>query len=349
MKAVKWFGPKDMRMVDVDKPQPAPREALLRIESVGVCGSDMHYYLDGRIGGSSIDAPVILGHEYAGIVEAVGSEADPALVGKRVAVEPGIPCMQCESCRKGQYNVCLDMFFPGGPGSDGALSEYYCVHAAFCHPVPEHMSAAEAAMLEPAAVGLHTIELARLVPGDTVAIFGLGSIGLLTAQFARLAGAHRVYGADLLPYRVALAGQHGVDAAFEGDKTADMPGANALERILEATGGRGVDVAIDCTNAPAGLALSCLAAKPAGRVVLTGISGQDFDAMPVGFARRRELTLQWCRRFCHNFPATMALVADGRINVKSLLTHSFTLEETVKAFDLVAAYDDNVIKVSVDF
>ena len=135
MKAVKWFGPKDMRVVDIDTPKPKPHEALIRIESVGVCGSDMHYYLDGRIGQATLTEPTILGHEYAGIVESVGAEADASLIGKRVAVEPGIPCQRCEYCRTGNYNVCRNMFFPGGPGCDGSLSEYYTVHADFCFPV----------------------------------------------------------------------------------------------------------------------------------------------------------------------------------------------------------------------
>ena len=348
MKAVKWFGPKDMRMVDVEKPSPKPHEALIRVESVGVCGSDMHYYLDGHIGSARLTAPTILGHEYAGVVEAVGLEADARLIGKRVAVEPGIPCLRCEFCRRGRYNVCCAMFFPGGPGCDGALSEYYTVHGDFCFPVPEGMSAAVAAMIEPTAVGLHTVELANLKPGETVAIFGLGSIGLLTSQFAKLGGALTVYGADLLAYRVNAAGRYGVDDAFLSSREGSVEGEDAVAHILDATGGRGVDVAFDCTNGSGGVALACMAAKPSGRVVLTGISGEDFDPVPVGIARRRELTLQWCRRFKFNFPAAMALVRSGRIDVASLITHSFTLDQTNEAFDLVANYAGDVIKASVD-
>jgi L-iditol 2-dehydrogenase len=331
-----------MRVEEIPKPLPKPHEALVRIESVGVCGSDMHYFVDGCIGAQMLKEPTILGHEYAGMVEAVGGAADATLVGKRVAVEPGIPCFECESCRTGHYNVCRRMFFPGGPGCDGALCEYMTVHAGFCFPVPDNISAAEAAMIEPAAVGVHTIELAQLKPGDIVAIFGLGSVGLLAAQVAKFSGARVVYGVDVLGYRAALAHHFGVDAAFHSAN------ADPVAWLMEQTGGRGVDVGIDCTNGSEGLGLAVKATRPAGRCVLTGISGREDDLLPVSTARRRELTLQWCRRFKDNFPATIALVAEGKLDVRSLLTHSFPLDRAQEAFDLVARTADNVIKASID-
>ena len=167
MKAVQWVAPRRFELVEVERPAPKPHEALIRIESTGVCGSDLHYYTDGRIGDAVITTPLVLGHEYSGIVEAVGADADATLVGKRVAVEPGIPCMQCEWCRTGRYNVCRNMQFPGGPPYDGALCEYFAVHAAFCFPVPETITAADAAMMEPLAVAIHTVELGGCSPGAT--------------------------------------------------------------------------------------------------------------------------------------------------------------------------------------
>lgn len=349
MKAARWFGPRDIRLAEVPKPVPQPHEALIRIESVGVCGSDIHYYLEGRIGEQVITPPLTLGHEYAGIVETVGESADPSLVGRRVAVEPGIPCLNCESCRTGHYNVCRRMFFPGGPGCDGALCEYMTVHAAFCFPVPDAMNAQVAAMIEPAAVAVHTVELAGIRPGETAAIFGLGPIGLLTAQVAKLAGARLLFGVDLHGYRVAAARQMGVDAGR--CVRADTPGSGGVETvdwIMEQTGGRGVDVAFDCTNTSEGPALACRVTRCAGRCVLTGISGVDLDPFPVSVCRRRELTIHWCRRFCHNYPNTIALIAAGKLDVAALVTHSYTLEETQAAFDLVADTKDNVLKASVD-
>jgi L-iditol 2-dehydrogenase len=345
MQAVRWHGPRDMRVEEAPIPTPRAHEALIRIASTGVCGSDLHYYLDGRIGSQVVTPPLILGHEYAGVVEAAGADVDPSLLGKRVAVEPGIPCLRCEFCQTGHYNVCREMFFPGGPGCDGALCEYIAVHAAFCFPIPDEMSMAEAAMIEPVAVAVHTVELAALKPGDTAAIFGLGPIGLLTAQVAKQCGVSVLYGADLLEYRVEAGKKAGVDGGYLTETGA---GEAMLAWLMEETRGRGVDVAIDCTNSSEGLSLAVQAARPAGRCVLTGISGEECDTLPVSVARRRELTLQWCRRFRHNFPAAIRLMTSGTIEVNSLITHSFPLAQTREAFELVAANADGVLKVSID-
>lgn len=342
MKAVKWFGPRDMRLVEVERPTIKPHEALIRIESIGICGSDLHYYLDGSIGSTTITSPLILGHEFAGVVEEVGAEADRSLIGKRVAVEPGIPCLRCESCKTGHYNVCRDMVFPGGPPYDGVLCEYAAFHAEFCFPVPEGMTAAVAAMIEPLAVAVHTVELAGIKPGETAAILGLGPIGLLTAQVAKLAGLNVIYGTDLLDYRVEAGRKFGVDYAFNAAQH------DTVKTILRETGGRGVDVAFDTARSSETQALVCEVVRPAGRCVLTGISGKDYDPFPVGIARRKELTLQWCRRFCHDYPRAIALAASGKVDVASMITHSFPLERTLEAFELVAESRDGVLKASVD-
>lgn len=350
MKAWKWYGSGDMRMVAKPEPEIKPHEALIRVEAVGVCGSDIHYYRDGRIGENIVREPTILGHEYAGIVKRVGAEGNPDLVGKRVAVEPGIPCGKCEWCLRGHYNVCSNLFFPGGPGNDGALCEYMAVDAKFCFPVAETTSAGVAAMMEPAAVAVHTVELAQLKPGDTVVVFGLGVVGMLTAQIARISGAATVLGIDVLQYRVEAARKFGVDHAYLAPKGAfSEDGAAAIDWIQEQTNGRGTDVAIDCTNSSDGLGLACAATRPAGTVVLTGISGEEQDQIPVSITRRRELTLRWCRRFLHNYPTTIALIETGRLDVAALITHIFSFEEADKAFALTTAYADNVFKASIEW
>ncbi len=342
MKAVKWFGPRDMRLVEMDKPTPKPHEALIRIESVGVCGSDMHYYVEGAIGAARITSPLVLGHEFAGIVEDVGAEASRSLLGKRVAVEPSIPCGICESCQTGHYNVCRNLFFPGGPPYDGVLCEYAAYHAAYCFPVPDNVSAQEAAMIEPLAVAVHTVELAEVKPGDTAAILGLGPIGLLTAQVARLAGAETIYGADPVQYRVDAGRRYGVDTAINAAQE------DSCEAIMRLTQGRGVDIAFDCARSSETPTVACEVARPAGRCVFTGISGTESDPIPVSHARRKELKVQWCRRFRNNFPESIDLVASGRVDVASMVTHSFPLERAPEAFELVSRMADNVLKASVD-
>jgi len=342
MKAAKWFAPRDIRLVDVEKPVPKPHEALVRVRSTGVCGSDLHYYEEGRIGSTVITEPIALGHEYAGVVEGVGAEADPGLVGKRVAVEPGIPCLECEWCRKGHYNVCLDLQFPGGPPYDGALCEYVAVHAGFCFPIPDSMDLPAAAMMEPLAVAVHTVELAHVRPGETAAVLGLGPIGLLTAQVAKLAGIQHLFGTDLLDYRVECGKRHGADFAF------NAAAMDTVETIMRETDGRGVDVAFDCARSAETPGIACRIVRPAGRGVLTGISGQRDGVFPVDVARRKELTLTWCRRFRFNYPTAIGLAGSGKVDVRSLVTHSFPLERTGEAFELVSDAGDNVLKVSID-
>ena len=342
MKAVKWFAPRDVRLVEIEKPAPKPHEALIRIESVGICGSDIHYYVDGHIGAARITEPLILGHEFSGIVEAVGDKADRALVGRRVAVEPGIPCSDCEPCRNGDYNVCRTLFFPGGPPHDGVLCEYFAIHAAFCFPVPDQMSAAVAAAVEPLAVAVHSVELAQLQPGETAAVLGLGPIGLLTAQVAKLAGASVVYGTDLYQYRIDAGPRYGVDKGFNA---ADEDTAAA---IMDSTNGRGVDVVFDAARSSITPTVACQVARPRGRCVLTGISGAEQDPFPVGLGRRKELAMTWCRRFKNNFPRALDMAESGEVDLESLITHSFTLEQTREAFEVVSTYSDGVLKASVD-
>ena len=342
MKAIKWFAPRDMRLTDVEKPIPKPHEALIRIESVGVCGSDMHYYEDGAIGLARITEPIILGHEFAGIVEEVGEEADATLVGKRVAVEPSIPCGECEWCRTGHYNVCTNLFFPGGPPHDGVLCEYAAYDASFCYPVPDGMSAQDAAMIEPLAVAIHAVELAKAQPGETAAVLGLGPIGLLTAQVAKLKGIDVLCGTDLHDYRVAAGERNGVEHAFNAGTS------DTVETIMRETNGRGVDMTFDAARSSDTPALACRVTRPAGRCIFIGISGTVEDPFPVSNARRKELTVQWCRRFKGNFPEAIDLVASGKVDVASIVTHSFPLERTPEAFALVSAFSDGVLKASVD-
>ncbi len=342
MKAMLFFAPGDIQECELPLPDLSPLEALVRIESTGICGSDLHYYTEGRIGDTVVNEPLVLGHEYAGIIERVGDSADKSLVGKRVAVEPGIPCLACEWCRTGHYNVCPKLRFPGLPPNHGALAEYIAVHAAFCFPVPENMDASEAALIEPLAVAVHTVELAHLRPGDSIAVLGLGPIGLMTAAVARIAGASTIYGTDLLPYRLAVSSKYGVDKCFNASQI------DIVEAILGETKGRGVDAVLDCARSTETPAVACRIAKPAGRVVLTGISGQSSGTFPVDVARRKELSLVWCRRFLFNYPYAIHLASSQKIDLGSLITHRFPLSETKRAFDIAANYSENVLKISID-
>jgi len=341
MRAVKWFGPHDMRMDEEPVPELGPGEAFIRIESTGVCGSDMHYYAEGRIGSQVVEPPLILGHEFAGIVESVRDDADADLVGKRVAVEPGVPCGTCEWCRKGRYNICKSMRFPGGPGVNGSLCDFVVVPASMCFVVPDSFSADAAAMMEPLAVAVRTIELARVEPGETAAVLGLGPVGLLTAQVAKASGISMIFGTDLHAYRVEASRRFGVDSAR-------LAGDEAVEAILDETGGRGVDVVFDCARSADTPSVACHVARQGGRCIMTGISGNDEDLVAVGPARRKELSMLWCRRFLFNMPASIGLVEQGRVDVESMVTHHFSLEHAPEAFELVHRAADGVLKAAID-
>lgn len=341
MKVVLLKQPRVMELAERPKPMPKAGDALVRICAVGICGSDMHFYEEGRIGGTRMEGPLVLGHEFSGVVESVGQQGDAALVGRRVAVEPGRPCFVCEWCRAGNYNVCPDMAFPGGPPHDGALCEYVCVPASHCYPIEDRMTMAEAAALEPLSVALYSIDLAELQPGDTVAVLGLGPIGLLIGMAAKVGAASRVFGTDLLEYRVEASLNMGVDESF------CVAQNDTVEAIMEATDGRGVDVAVDAARSSETLGLAVKVAKPGGRCVLTGISGKDEDTLPVSDARRRGLRLLWCRRMKHNYPRAIELVSSGQLDLKPILTHTFPLEEAHEAFEMVSYARDGVLKATI--
>jgi len=347
MKCACWLGPHRIEIIERPEPKLKSGEVLIQVESVGVCGSDIHYYLEGKIGDQVVTPPLVLGHEFSGIVCDTQEEKHKHLLGKRVAVEPGFACGACEFCKTGHYNVCTNMRFLGGPGCDGALSEYIAVPAEYCFPVPESMPADIASMVEPTAVALHAVELASIRPGETALVVGLGSLGLLTAQFLLNSGASFVAGIDIIPHRTEVARQLGIH------NTLTAPLQNNIEEsiywIKQITGSRGFDVTFDCSNRSEGLVIACLGTRPAGRSVLVGISGGDYDRIPVSVARRRELKLQWCRRFRYNFPATIKLIEQSKIKFGPILTHHFQPEQTQIAFEMVSKVEDELIKASIDW
>jgi len=327
---------------EVDTPRPADDEVLIRVESSGVCGSDVILYSQGRIGDNVVTEPHVLGHEFCGTVAEMGANVTHREIGMRVAVEPSFPCRTCEFCRAGRYNICPHLRFMGLPPTRGAYAEYATVPHDFAHPVPETMSTDAAAMVEPLAVAVHAVELAELRPGDTVAVLGLGPIGLLTATVARISGAGTVYGTDLLPYRLERSRDYGVDVPINAGEL------DPIEAIRGATNGRGVDVAFEAAGAIETPHQAVELVKPGGVVVMIGICEQE--EIPLGFtpARRKELVIKWCRRFVRSFPRAIELASSRSVNLDALVTHRFPLEKAGEAFELVASYADGVLKATIE-
>lgn len=346
-RAMFLHGPRELRAGTLPTPaEPGPGQALIRIGSVGVCGSDLHMYQDGRIGALTISEPFVMGHEFGGQVVAVGSAARdgcdrPLAVGSRVAVEPAQHCGLCENCRTGHPNLCNDLTFLGSFPDHGALQEYLLVPAHCCFPVPETVDPATVAMLEPLGVALHATKLAKPQLGDSALIVGAGTIGLLVLDCLRAAGVGPIFVSDHVPERLAIAADRGATPLDAAD--------DPIGRLRQATDGRGVDIGIEAAWCDA-LALRQVAegARLGGRLVIIGIPAVDELSLPASQVRRKGLTIRLCRRMQHTYPRAIALVAAGHLDPGSLVTHRFPLSATDQAYALANDYRDGVVKAVVD-
>jgi L-iditol 2-dehydrogenase len=322
-------------------PEPGPGEVRIKVAAVGVCGSDVHYYREGRIGNAVVKFPSILGHEPAGVVDAAGPGVKHLKAGMRVAVEPGVSCMKCESCLAGRFNCCPHVKFLASPPVDGIYQQYRCMPEHACIPMPDRTGFVEAAMLEPVGVGLHAVKLARLEVGETVGVFGSGPIGLVTILAARLAGTGRIYATDLVPERLKAAREYGADETFDAGK------GDPVAWLKERTGGRGVDAAFEAGGVQDTVTHACLGVRVGGRAHLIGIPAEDELTIPMHECRRRELAIQHVRRSNGEILPFLRLVEAGRVDLKRLATHFFPLEKINEAFDLVHRKADGVIRAVI--
>ncbi len=353
MRAIRLHGPFDLRCENVNPPPPpSAGEVQVRVEAVGVCGSDLHMYETGGIGGRYADQPCTLGHEFAGVIEAVGPEACdeaglPLTVGTRVAVDPAVPCGHCENCREGDPNLCPHHRFFGVPPDHGALCEHLVVPAVNCFTLPDRTSAAVGSLLETLGVAIHAVDLGKLQVARSVAILGAGPVGLLILSLARLAGAAPIHVFEPVPERRAKA------AALGADHVWDVPTEGTTDSILadfnRATSDRGVDVAFEVANADRSIDLTFAAARPGGRVVLVGIPAHDRSEFGHSVPRRKGLTVRFARRMKHTYPRAIALASrpDYGALLEGFITHHFKLEETAAAFELVHQQRDGVIKAVI--
>jgi L-iditol 2-dehydrogenase len=341
MQASYLYGIRDVRLEQAPVPVPGPGEVLLKIASVGICGSDVHYYLEGRIGHQIVSDPIIMGHEFSAFIAGIGEGVTGFEEGQLVTVEPGISCGKCEHCIHGHPNLCPDVRFCGTPPINGVFADYSVMPAENCYHLPPGFSADDAAMLEPLGVAIHTIDLAKLKPGSTVAILGAGPIGLLCAAVARVAGASGIYMTEPLAYRRKFASQYSATAVFDPD-TQDV-----VTEINKATQGRGVDIAIEAAGASGTPQQGASICRPGGKLILAGIPAEDSLSLNASTIRRKGLTIKLVRRMKHTYPRAIRLVETAMIDLKPLITHSFSLEDLPEAFEMVAGYRDGVVKAVV--
>ena len=324
--------PREIRLEEVPVPRPGEREVLVEVRSVGVCGSDIHYYEEGRIGDFVVRAPLVLGHEAAGVVVEPGPGARRLQPGTLVAIEPGVPCRSCPQCRMGGYNLCPDVRFLATPPVDGAFTRYLSVPEDFCYPVPESLSADAAALIEPLSVGVWASRRAAVALGDRVLVTGAGPIGLLCALAARAAGAEPAI-CDINPDRLDRARRLGLPAAIDL-REKPLSALGPYDAFLECTGAEGV--------AGAGLA----ALRPAGHAVLVGMSASDELRLPLSLVQTRELVVTGSFRYANTYPAAITLAASGAIDLCQLVDAVFPLDRAEEAL-LATRRDPSMIKVVV--
>jgi L-iditol 2-dehydrogenase len=276
----------------------------------------LHWFSEGEIGDAKLEHPLVLGHEFTGITDD----------GHRVAIDPAIPCRRCEFCEHGNPNLCSSLIFAGHGKTDGALREWVAWSERSLFPIPDSISDADGALLEPLGVAIHTVDLGKLKAGMTVGVFGCGPIGLLIIQMAKLSGAANIIATDKFAHRVEAAKNFGASEAFL------VGNDSRLNAIGAATRGRGVDVAFDAAGTQAAVDDAFAAVTSGGKVVLAGIPDDDKTSFSASTARRKGLTIKLVRRMKHTYPRAIELVSKGLVDVRSIVTHRFPLEQAAEAF-----------------
>jgi L-iditol 2-dehydrogenase len=318
---------------------PGPGEVQVRVEAVGVCGSDLHAYAEGGVGSTPNVYPMVLGHEPAGRIAKTGAGVTGVSAGDRGALEPALYCYHCEFCLSGHHNVCANIRFLSNPHHPGFFREVINLPAANFLPIPAGMSFDEATLAEPLAIGLHSIRLASIGAGESVAVIGAGPIGLLTIAALRAVGAGRIWAVEPLPHRRELA--RGIGAAFA------LTPEEAVAEILRGTGQRGVDCAIDCAAREQTTVQAVQLTRNAGRVVLTGIHSSNVVSLDGSAMRRKELTLFNVRRSNHQTEEALELLRLHPEWFAPVLTHARGIEEIEEAFAVSSGYLDGVGKMII--
>ena len=336
MRAAVLHNVRDIRLADMPRPVPQDGDVLVQVKAVGVCGSDIHSYVEGSTTGPTKVTPYVLGHELAGVIPPESAKLSCLPAGTLVAVDPARPCLQCEWCHRGHTNLCPHVRFLGYAPTDGALAEFVSVAPSALHPVPRELEPADAAILETLGVAIHAIDLARIRFMETVAVLGCGAVGLLLVQLARLSGAGTIVAVDPLAYRTKLAMEFGANVACKD-----------YSEVATATDGRRADLVLEATDSALGFDHAVRSSRIGGRLVLVGIPDGNEYILSAAEARRRGLSIKFSRRMPEVYPRAIALAASRRVNLRPLATHRFTLEDTKKAFEMQMERKDGIIKAII--
>ncbi|WP_439560718.1 NAD(P)-dependent alcohol dehydrogenase [Roseinatronobacter sp.] len=331
----------ELRLRDIDLPQdPGPDDVRIKVHTVGICGSDVHYYTHGAIGDYVVRAPMVLGHEGSGIIEAVGQNVQGLAVGDRVCMEPGIPDLSSRASKLGIYNVDPAVSFWATPPVHGILTSHVIHPAAFTYKLPRSVSFAEGAMVEPFAVGMHAAARARITPGDVAVVIGAGTIGIMVALAALAGGCSRVIISDISDAKLKIAAQY--DGIIPvNPKTDDLVSA-----VNRETGNWGADVAFEASGAPQVFETIFKTVRPGGAVVLVGLPPKAVE-LDVNAAIAREVRIETVFRYANVFDRALALIASGRVNLKPLITRSYGFDQSIEAFKRAAEGRPADIKLQI--
>jgi len=329
------YAPHDIRIEERPVPKPGPREVLIEIKAVGVCGSDVHYYEHGRIGTYVVRQPLILGHESSGVIVDVGEGVSRERVGQRVAIEPGVPDGVCRQCRTGHYNLCPNVRFFGTPPIDGAFTNYVTILSDFAYALPDQMSDEEGALIEPLSVGLWACRKAKLRGGDHVLITGAGPVGILAMKVALALGVTEITMTDISPQRLEVARKLGAT------RTVNVAQQSLADAGVEA------DVLIECSGNQRALKDGILALQPAATAVAVGMGPGEEASIPLSFIQNREIILTGTFRYANTYADAIALVASGHIDLKPVITGHYTLAEAEQALQATQNDPANIKSVVV--
>ncbi len=341
MKTAVMLGIGKMGFEEREIPQVKGDEVLVKLEYVGICGSDLHYYESGAIGDYVVKPPFVLGHEPGGTVVEVGRNVKHLKAGDRVALEPGKTCGHCEFCKTGRYNLCPDVVFFATPPVDGVFQEYVAHEADLCFKLPDNVSTMEGALIEPLAVGFHAAMQGGARAGQTAVVMGAGCIGLVTMMALKAMGVTKVYTVDIMEKRLQKALELGADGVINAGQ------ADAVEEVRKLTDGKGCDLVIETAGTQATTVQAIRMTKKGAVIVLVGYSKSGEMTLPMSLALDKELTFKTVFRYRHIYPMAIDAVAAGKVNLKGIVTDIFTLDEIQKAMDHSVNNKADIVKAVV--
>ncbi|TGE39144.1 NAD(P)-dependent alcohol dehydrogenase [Desulfosporosinus fructosivorans] len=340
-RAAYMTGLNKMEIREIEVPVPKEKEVLVKLEYVGICGSDVHYLEHGKIGDFIVNGDFILGHECAGTIVAIGAKVETLKVGDKVALEPGITCGQCEFCKTGRYNLCPDVEFLATPPYQGCLMNYIAFPENMAFKLPDMISTKEGALVEPLAVGMHAAKQGNVKLGDSVVILGSGTIGLVTLLACKAFGATDITVVDVIPKRLEYAKKLGATTVINATEV------DVLAEIDKLTNKKGVDIVIETAGSATTIAQTPYLIKNGGCIVLVGMAPQDIIEYNFAKILAKEAEIKSVFRYRNIYPQAIQAISKGVIDISGIITHEFAFDDVAKAFDFVINHKQEVVKAVI--